>query len=394
MKKLLAALLCPAILLLSACNGIPAPPAEVNAPEVEPINHPITAEGKLLPATAVELAFVQGGIVADVLVQSGELVASGDVIARLVGIETVQAELAAAMMEKTLAQQARDSLAREAFAMVIQAENALLAAQKAYHRVSSDWRLNDLEKANDLDLALDDYVTAEAEYRAARAKLNTLLYEDETNREREIAQKEHDREWQSLVEARERLQEEIAVTQSTLTEKHIQILTAIANLERVRDHLTYYDENNLDREKLAVADVRLAAATARVDAVRSTLDFYELRAPFSGMIYSVDLERGQVVVPGIPVAHLADSAVWTVQTTDLAEIDILRVALDQNAQVQLDGVPGEIFNGKVIAIEPVGRTYLGETTYEVTIRLDEPDDRFLWNMTATVEILTGELVFP
>ena len=114
MKRLTLTLLLLA-LLLTACAGTATPaPTESPLSPAETRPNLVTAEGTLRPAPAVELAFAQGGIVADVLAQPGEKVAAGDVLARLVGIETVQAELAAAQLEQTLARQALDQLLRSA----------------------------------------------------------------------------------------------------------------------------------------------------------------------------------------------------------------------------------------------------------------------------------------
>jgi multidrug efflux pump subunit AcrA (membrane-fusion protein) len=95
---------------------------------------------------------------------------------------------------------------------------------------------------------------------------------------------------------------------------------------------------------------------------------------------------GEIATPGAPIAFLADTSRWTVETKDLAEIDIARVALGQSVTVKLDALPGEEFNGSVTAIDPVGQEYLGDMTYKVTITLEKVDPRFLWNMTAAVDI--------
>jgi HlyD family secretion protein len=113
---------------------------------------------------------------------------------------------------------------------------------------------------------------------------------------------------------------------------------------------------------------------------------YELRAPFDGRLLSLDLTVGESVSPGVPVAFIGDTGQWQVETTDLAEIDITNVTLGDPVVLKLDAFPGEEFLGKVVEIDPVGREYLGDMTYKVTVLLDTPDERFKWNMTAIVSI--------
>ena len=85
---------------------------------------------------------------------------------------------------------------------------------------------------------------------------------------------------------------------------------------------------------------------------------------------------------------MIDHTRWIVETKDLAEIDAVQVTVGDPAQVKLDAFPGEVFAGQVTELDPVGREYLGDMTYTVTITLDEFDPRFLWNMTATVTVET------
>jgi hypothetical protein len=41
---------------------------------------------------------------------------------------------------------------------------------------------------------------------------------------------------------------------------------------------------------------------------------------------------------------------------------------------------------KVTAIDPVGKEKSGDMTYKVTVTIDKVDPRFMWNMTANVDI--------
>jgi multidrug resistance efflux pump len=374
-------------LLLTACTGTATPtaaPAAAAQAEIQP--GVVTAEGKLLPAPAVELAFAQGGVVAEVLVQPGDQVTAGEVLARLVGLETVQAELAAAKLEQTVAQQALDQLKRNALLTAAQTEKALLEAQKAYESESAGWNLGNRNEASALELTLDDYVTAEQDDRAARQKLEALLNKEKTNRERQDAQDDYDREKQSLSDNYAEVLKEVSASDQSLTEAQTRLLSAISSLEVARQNQARLDDQNLDPEKLAAAQAKLEAATAHLTAAQAALELYELRAPFGGQLLSFDLKAGEAVSPGLPLAFLADTTTWTVETKDLAEIDIARVALGQSAAVKLDAFPGEEFPATVAAIDPVGQEYLGDMTYQVTVTLDQPDPRFLWNMTATVNV--------
>ena len=386
MKKTLLPILILTAVLASACGsaGTPAPSAIPAASETS--TTAITAEGTLLPAQSAELAFAQGGVVKEILVQPGGRVAKGDVIVRLVGIESAQAELAAARLEQTLARQAVDALHRNALWTSSQAEQAFLDAQKAYETQAHRWDLGDEDKATDLELCIDDYVLAEEDYRDAREKLDDMLHLDKADRKRVDAQDDLDTEKETLAKAYADLKTAVAANNKSLDKKRIDLLSAISNLEAARELQARLDGSNLDPEILAAAEARLAAASAHVAAAESAVALYELRAPFAGELLSLDLTVGETALPMTPVAFLANTAQWIVETKDLAEIDVANVSVGDPVAVKLDAFPEEEFAGRVTRIDPVGQLYLGDMTYKITVRLDEPDPRFLWNMTAVITV--------
>jgi len=137
------------------------------------------------------------------------------------------------------------------------------------------------------------------------------------------------------------------------------------------------DGNSTER---SIARAKYESGFATLKAARAALANYELRAPFDGTVLSLDIEVGQVV------AFIGNSTLWSVETTDLAEIDIASVSMNDLAVIKLDAFPDEEFTATVTEIDPVGREYLGDMTYKVTLELDDVDERFMWNMTATVII--------
>ena len=386
MKKTFLSIFVLFAVLLTACDGTatPTPTAEPTADETS-INS-VTAEGILLPEKSAELAFAQGGVVKNIFIQPGDRVASGDVIAQLVGVESIQAELAAAKLEQTLAQQALDGLHRNALLTSSQAEQSLLDAQKAYESEANRWNLGNADDATDLELTLDDYVTIEEDYRDAREKLNSLLGKDKDDHKRRDAQEDFDTEKESLVKVYADLQKAVAENDQLLDEKLADLLSAISALEVARELQSRLDDANLDPEILAAAEARLEAANAHITATEATMEFYELRAPSNGILLSLDLKVGEAVTPTLPIAFLADTSRWMVETKDLAEIDVTKVSIGDPVTVKLDAFPDEEFTGTVTKINPVGTLYLGDMTYQITVTLDEADARFLWNMTATVTV--------
>jgi multidrug resistance efflux pump len=377
-------------MLVTACTSTATPAPTANQlPEPEAASGQIVVEGVLLPASAVELAFTQGGVVSEVFAQPGQTLDAGEPIARLAGIEMIEAELAAAQLEQTLAQQTLDAINRNAFLNAIQAEQSLLDAQKAYEIEANRWNPGNPEDASDLDLTLEDYIQAERDYRQARDKLHSLLDKDESNRERRDAESNLDREARSLEEAFSDLLASKAENQQTLDDRQIRLLLSIASLEASRKQIERL-QGNVDPEVLAAAEARLQAATARISAVQAALTNFDLRAPFSGRLLSFDISAGETVLPGLPVAFFADTSSWKVETTDLPEIYAPSISLNDPVIVEMDAFPGEEFPGVVTGINPVGRKYQGDMTYQVTITLEANDERFLWNMTAAVTISSEE----
>jgi len=380
MKKLTLTLLFLA-LLLTACGTASASTPEP-LPATETTSDVVTAEGKLLPAPSVELAFVQGGIVAEVLVEPGQPVAAGDALARLENSETLQAEVARAQEAQLLAEQAFNASESQALKDLAAAHEAVRKAQYEldYFDIPSDLRQMTTDEALVYTREKLDQARAAFEpYRYLEERLEHELKQMNPNKQEvyrgtaKIYKRRLDDAWADYNRA------------IRWAELESNLGSAQADLENVQKEFEDLTSGK-DSGDMAIARARYETARANLEAARAALSNAELRAPFAGTVLSLDISAGDIAAPGVPIVFLADTAAWTVETKDLAEIDISRVALGQPARVELDAFPGETFSGLVTEIDPVGREYLGDMTYKVTITLDEADARFLWNMTAVVTI--------
>ncbi|MFZ5909002.1 MAG: HlyD family secretion protein [Chloroflexota bacterium] len=380
MKKLTLTLLFLALLLTACGTASTSTPEPLPATETTP--DVVTAEGKLLPAPSVELAFVQGGIVAEVLVEPGQPVAAGDALARLENSETLQAEVARAQEAFLLAGQAFNASEAQALQDLAAAHEAVRKAQYEldYFDIPSDLRQMTTDEALVYTREKLDQARAAFEpYRYLEERLEYELKQMNPNKEEvyrgtaKIYKRRLDDAWADYNRA------------IRWAELESNLESAQADLENAQEEFEALTSGK-DAGDMAIARARYETARANLEAARAALSNAELRAPFAGTVLSLDISAGDVAAPGVPVVFLADTAAWTVETKDLAEIDISRVALGQPARVELDAFPGETFAGTVTEIDPVGREYLGDMTYKVTITLEEADPRFLWNMTAVVTI--------
>jgi HlyD family secretion protein len=138
---------------------------------------------------------------------------------------------------------------------------------------------------------------------------------------------------------------------------------------------------------LAVAAAEVQRAQAAVQLAQAALDETELRAPFNGVVASLDLKTGEYVAPGAPTIHLADLSTWQIETTDLTELDVGRVRVGSPVTMTFDAIPGLELMGRVSRIRPLGENKQGDITYVVTITPDRQDARLRWNMTVSASIV-------
>jgi multidrug resistance efflux pump len=93
-----------------------------------------------------------------------------------------------------------------------------------------------------------------------------------------------------------------------------------------------------------------------------------------------------LVAAGTPVVTLADTSVWVVETTDLTELDVVRVAQGQQATVVPDALSELSLTGVVESMAAVPAERSGDVLYTVRIRLNESDPRLRWGMTVDVTL--------
>lgn len=327
------------ILLGSACSD-PAEASQEPTSTASTVIDPsqIIAEGRVEPLRDAEIAFNASGVISEVLVQEGEQVRKGQPLLHL-GDES-DTNYAAAQLELVSAQKALNDLLNSSNTDQAQAVIDLKDAQEA----------ND--KADDyLKYLQNSKKVPQSETRLfLETKRNSWMYVYKTKTFKGPAPED----W--IIEA-----------ENDLALKKAELEKAQHTYDRMKD--------GADADQLAVLEARLDAAKAGVAA-------FAVVAPFDGVVADLNAKAGGSINAGESAVTVADFSSWLVKTTDLTEIDVVKLEEGQPVTITLDALPEVELKGQILHI---GQTYSenqGDIVYEVTVLLTDTDPAMRWGMTA------------
>jgi multidrug efflux pump subunit AcrA (membrane-fusion protein) len=362
-------------LIAGACGGLPGGASATPTPiPVVVADTQIVAEGNIVPKDDTLLAFFTTGQVEEVLVEEGDQVTKGQVVARLGNREQVESSIAAAESELVAAQQARkqldDNLAlaqADAAGKMADANKTLKDAQYAIDNFTVPQNMKGmtpLEAIAAMKVVLDD----------ARQKFQPYRY------------------WDSGNETRKDKKEDLDSAQSDYNTavRWLQLETNLHTAETRLDE-TMKDYQDLqkgpDKDQLDQSEARIKAAEANLAAANGTLDDLELKSTIDGTVVKNDLKVGQDVTPGVPVMTIADYSELFAETDDLTEIEVVDVNLGQKVTVVPDALPDLELNGEVTEISKISEEKRGDITYTVRVKLADVDPKLRWGMTVVITFL-------
>ena len=166
---------------------------------------------------------------------------------------------------------------------------------------------------------------------------------------------------------------------------------ALLELERQRGlaERRATSDAELDRARSTAQSLaaELRETQASLAEARVLLGKTEIRAPFAGVVSSLDLEPGAYLRVGDPVAELLDLSVIEIEV-GVTDREIVAISPGDVVALEVDVFPGSEFAGKVAR---VGRSAGAETRkYPVQIRIPNPDGRLLAGMLGRVRFQLGQ----
>lgn len=338
--------------------------------------------GALLPGREMNLTFGTSGPVAEVLVQVGDQVQAGDVLARL---DTTELERAVAQAEINLreAQIALESARQPADeATLRQAEHAVDQAAASLQEA----RLN-LEDVLGSAVLNEDLQSAQYRLQDAEATYARSLREYQEGRISDTMMNRATEAYLAAQRYLERTQREgqiqLEAARHTLARAQQAYQEAVDNLEELR----------AGPDALTIESLRLKVQAAEMDLniAQENLARAVLTAPFDGIVTAVAVQAGDTLGSTNVAVSLGDMDPPVLQFW-IEETDLSFAAVGNPVQIVFEALPDLTFSGQVIRVEPTLVTVDNTTAVQLWASVEastQPVTLFA-GMNAEVEIVGAE----
>jgi HlyD family secretion protein len=340
-----------------------------------------SGSGELIPARELELSFRTDGRLAEVLVEVGDQVAEGDLLARL-ETDALERAVAETDVELQIAQlELGDVREGPSKAEIADAEAALQDAQTQLTLAYDTYQdATDATEDDAVEAAKENYDWWVSYYQEQKA-----LYE-----KGKISKTDHDWAMAAMIEAEEKWQRAI-------NEAEVKQTQASKSLEQARNAVTQAEEDlELLRSQpltdtLMEAEMNVDEALLAREEAQASLEAAELYAPFSGTVMDVAAEPGDRVGTDTTILTLAEMQKPLLRFW-LEESDMGSVAAGNQVNVTFEALPDYTFTGEVVRVDPVLVTVDGTTAVQSQARLNlgDQDVTLLSGMTADVEVISAE----
>ncbi len=334
----------------------------------------VSAVGQIEAARQANLNFAISGQVAEVLVEVGDVVEAGDLLATLEAAD-LELALAQAESELRLARLALDQLvapARDADLAVLEAgvlvaEAQVAQASQGQTAASIQIAERSLEIAR---LALEQTYILLEQAHSAGADESALKAQEEANLDAiRVA--------------------ELRLEQAKRPGAAAPLSSAQAALAQAQAALEAAQRGPSDQDR-ETAQIQVRQAESSVAQAKANLERTQLVAPFGGVVSAVNARAGEQAGGPLPAVTLLDLQRYHLDVS-VDEVDVARMRHGQVARITLDALPEEVMQGEVGRVSLAAEVEAGVVSYEVRIALTSTAAGLRTGMSATTEIVVDEV---
>ena len=327
--------------------------------------------GNLVSANQATLAFQASGRVKEIVVNKGDQVKQGALLASvdtsILDLQVVQAQAALDMAQARL-----DALKNPSTADVTAMQASVASAEAVLAQLKSP-SANDLKSAKaDLDSAQAALAVAQTNYDRAGGDSNPFIGLTPQSL--------------ALQQASNNYQKALAALTARVSPSDAQLKQSQAAVDQARAQLARLTTPSVNDLKTAQAQV--AQAQAALDIAKQNIANTKIVAPMDGTILWIGPHVGETAAPGAPAITIADLKHMQVQI-GVDESTLALIKVGQTATITLDALPGKTLTGKVSRIDQMAAMVAGIISVPATVDIDPTDAPIYPGLSATVEINTG-----
>ncbi|MCG6537934.1 MAG: efflux RND transporter periplasmic adaptor subunit, partial [Syntrophales bacterium LBB04] len=150
---------------------------------------------------------------------------------------------------------------------------------------------------------------------------------------------------------------------------------------------------NSSKAQCGAAKAQVAQAQAALKTAEINLMYTRIVSPVDGTVVSRNVDVGQTVAASFQTPTLFNIAKDLTKMqidSNVAEADIGRVKVDQPVEFTVDAYPDIIFKGRVSEVRKAPITVQNVVTYDVVVKVDNPDLKLMPGMTANISIIVAK----
>ena len=154
----------------------------------------------------------------------------------------------------------------------------------------------------------------------------------------------------------------------------------------------------VNREGVILKEKEMLATKAEVEQLEESLSiaiiqkkYLIITAPFNGIVSFKQVEVGEMVLPGVPLAEVVDDNSLYIHAP-VDEADIYKLRIGQEVKIDIDAFPDIEFIGKIYEISPtVSEEKLEGRTVAIKISIDQHTEKLRPGMSCDIEILVDKI---
>ncbi|MBI2098425.1 MAG: efflux RND transporter periplasmic adaptor subunit [Candidatus Wildermuthbacteria bacterium] len=178
---------------------------------------------------------------------------------------------------------------------------------------------------------------------------------------------------------------------ATLNAHSVTINTYVTDLFAVVSAVNT-EQDTRENYPLTVASQELTVRQKEIalEEAEENLAKYSIRAPMAAVLAKQDIRIGETISANTPVIIIISESEYEIEA-NVPEADIAKIRVGNPALISLDAYGrDEVFQASVIKIDPAEIIIEGVPTYKITLQFTQTDSRVKSGMTANINIRSAE----